>query len=84
MYLASQQDQNPSASPPYLFGNWSAGIRGRRADPITLGPEPTTLIFATVADDRRGLKIQKIQVRKLGTLTKNFFAFEQRVTFCSL
>jgi len=49
-------------------------MRGRSAGPIALGPEPTTFIFATVADESRGLKIQKIQVRKLGTLTKNFFA----------
>jgi hypothetical protein len=57
-------------------------MRGKRADPIAWGPEPTTLIFATVADDRSGLKIQKIQVRKLGTLTKNFFACKQYVTYC--
>ena len=38
---------------------------------MVFAPEPTTLIFASVAAEMSGLKSQKIQVRSVGTLMKN-------------
>ncbi len=39
--------------------------------PMVFAPEPTTLIFASVAAEIRGLNSQKIHVRSVGTLMKN-------------
>jgi hypothetical protein len=45
---------------------------------LTVGiPLPTTLIFSTVLAAKRGLKIQKIQAMKVGTLMKNFLDYRR-------
>ena len=41
---------------------------------MACAPLPATFIFARVAAESRGLKSQKIHVRKLGTFTKNLWA----------
>ena len=38
-------------------------------------PEPTTDILANVSDERIDLNAQKIQVKNVGTFTKNFLYF---------
>ncbi len=38
-------------------------------------PEPTIVIFASVFAEISGLNAQKTQVRKVGTLTKNFLYY---------
>ena len=58
-------------------------MRGNKTFPMADLPLPTTLILAIVAAERNDLKAQKIQLKIVGTLTKNFlyWAFsQQRIT----
>jgi hypothetical protein len=67
--------QKASASPPYRFGNSRASITGNNAFCIAWWLVPTTAIFDKVLAEMSGLKTQKIQLRSVGTLTKNFLCY---------